>query len=78
VLATELDTAPAMRPRSAARPSMKKLTVDPVPTPTMPPLADAFQGCFRGPLLPGILDHGGCLTPETTVPAFAGTVVKLW
>src|SRR5579863_1363994 len=34
-LASELETAPSSRPLMAARASMKWLTVDPVPTPTM-------------------------------------------
>jgi hypothetical protein len=34
VLATELDTAPAMRPCIVASASMKWFTVEPVPTPT--------------------------------------------
>jgi hypothetical protein len=37
VLATELDTAPAMRSLIVASASMKWLTVEPVPTPTTAP-----------------------------------------
>ena len=36
-VASELATAPAMRSFMAARPSMKKLAVEPVPTPTTSP-----------------------------------------
>ncbi|MOA62953.1 hypothetical protein D3C78_1885270 [compost metagenome] len=45
VLATELDTAPLMRPLILASSSMKKLTVLPVPTPTMQSSGTNLMAC---------------------------------
>ncbi len=58
-LAAELETAPAMREGIRARPSMKKLTVDPVPTPMTVPGGDIFERGLGGSLLLGILAHRG-------------------
>ena len=56
---------------------MKKLTVEPVPTPMTVPSLDVLERRFGGALLLLVLVHRRfALPPETTVPAFAGTVVK--
>ena len=76
VLASELETAPAMRFLSGASASMKKLTVEPVPTPITSPsrtnsIAASAARCFCRSWVIVMAP------PKTTVPAFAGTVVKL-
>ena len=58
---------------------MKKFTVEPVPTPMTVPSRDVVEGRFGGaPLLSSwfIVGFIADATPETTVPAFAGTVVS--
>ena len=78
VLATELDTAPAICPRREARASMKKLTVDPVPTPTMPPAPTSSRAASAARCLLESWIMVTAVPLKQLCPLSRAPVVKLW